>query len=75
MSQASNRPPSGTSPEAFGEETPFLLIARIKCKKGKKADYLKIAAVADNGVGAGVLRPGTVARPRGEGRGRRSRRS
>jgi len=43
-------PVPGTTPEAFGEDTPFLLIARIKCKKGKKAEYLKIAAVADNGV-------------------------
>ena len=62
---------TGTTPETFGEDTPFLLIARIKCKKGKKADYLKIAAVADNGViFAGVSFRGTV--PGATARERRS---
>ena len=40
----------GTAPEAFGAATPFILVARVKVQEGKKAEYLRAAAVADRGV-------------------------
>merc|ERR1719164_435934 len=40
----------GTAPEVFGAATPFILVARVKVQEGKKAEYLRAAAVADRGV-------------------------
>ena len=41
----------GADPSAFGEKTPFILIAKIKCKSGAdETAYLEIAATADAAV-------------------------